>query len=78
MRRRSTVSSREFQHQFSRVAEALKPGESVTVTKHGRPIGTFIKAAKATAAPDYLGNLQKLGHTMPDGQSVIDAICDLS
>jgi hypothetical protein len=33
---------------------------------------------KPKPAPDYLGNLQKLGHSIEDGQKVIDAICALS
>ncbi len=74
----TTVSSRAFQQQFSQVADALRPGESVTVTKHGEPIGTFIKVLKPKPAPDYLGNLHKLGYSAKDGQRVIDVIHDLS
>jgi antitoxin (DNA-binding transcriptional repressor) of toxin-antitoxin stability system len=78
MKKPITVTSRDFQHRFSSMADSLKPGESITVTKHGQPIGTFTKASKPRPAPDYLGNLQKLGHSLQDGQKVIDAICDLS
>lgn len=78
MKKPGSVTSREFQQQFSRVADSLNPGESVTVTKHGEPVGSFTKAFRPQAAPDYLGNLQKLGHSTREGQKVIDAICDLS
>jgi antitoxin (DNA-binding transcriptional repressor) of toxin-antitoxin stability system len=78
MKKPSTVSSRAFQQGFSRVADSLRPGESVTITKHGEPIGTFTKVPKPKPAPDYLGNLQKLGHSIEAGQKVIDAICALS
>jgi antitoxin (DNA-binding transcriptional repressor) of toxin-antitoxin stability system len=78
MKRAKAVSSRDFKQQFSRVADSLKPGESITVTKHGDPIGVFSKTAKPRPAPDYLANLQKPRHSVADGQKVIDAICDLS
>ena len=75
---KAQVSSRDFQQKFSRVADSLKPGQSITVTKHGTAIGTFTKAPKPLPPPDYLGNLQKLGHSIQDGQKVINAVCDLS
>lgn len=59
MKKAKTVTSREFQHGFSDLAAGLKPGESITITKHGKFIGSFTKAPKARKAPDYLGNLAK-------------------
>jgi hypothetical protein len=73
-----TVTSREFQHNFSDMASALKPGESITVTKHGEPLGTFTRMPKPRPAPDYLGNLEHIGYSAQAGQKVIDSIWDLS
>ena len=78
MKKGKTVTSREFQHHFSDMAGTLKQGESITVTKHGQPLGTFTKSSKTRKAPDYLGNLDKLGYSSLAGQKVIDQICDLS
>jgi antitoxin (DNA-binding transcriptional repressor) of toxin-antitoxin stability system len=78
MRREKVISSRDFQHHFSDLAGALKPGESVNITRHGELLGTFTKAAKPRKNVDYLSNLDKLGYSAEAGQRVIDAICDLS
>jgi hypothetical protein len=78
MKRAKTVTSRQFQHQFANVSQELKPGESITVTKHGKPLGTFIKAAKTIKAPDFMANLEKLTYSVQTGQKVIDEICGIS
>lgn len=78
MKRAKTVTSREFQHQFADLSSKLKPGQSITITKHGQPLGVFTKVAKTRKAPDYLGNLEKLGYSTQAGQKLIDEICDLS
>jgi antitoxin (DNA-binding transcriptional repressor) of toxin-antitoxin stability system len=63
MKKGKTITSREFQHRFANLSSALKPGESLVVTKHGKTLGLFTKAPKQQAAPDYLANLEKLGHS---------------
>jgi antitoxin (DNA-binding transcriptional repressor) of toxin-antitoxin stability system len=78
MKATKTATSREFQHRFGDLAQALKPGESITVTKRGKPLGFFTKAPKPRKAPDYLANLQKLGHSMQTGQKLIEEICGVS
>ena len=55
------VSSREFLHSFGELSEKLRAGESITITKHGKPVGTFTKQPEPVKAPDYLGNIRKLG-----------------
>ena len=77
MQKAKTISARDFQHQFGGMSKALKPGESITVTKHGKPFGYFTRAA-TRKAPDYFGRLKKLGHSPKVGQKLIEAICDLS
>ncbi len=72
------MPSREFQHKFGTVAESLNSGESITVTKRGRIIGTFIKAG-TRPAPDYLANLDRLpAYPARIGQKIIDEACALS
>lgn len=78
MKRTKSVTSREFQHHFGDMSGSLKPGERLTVTKHGQPLGTFTKAPPVREAPDYLANLEKLGHSIKAGQRFINRICDLS
>jgi antitoxin (DNA-binding transcriptional repressor) of toxin-antitoxin stability system len=77
MQKSKTVTAREFQHGFGGMAQALKPGESITVTKRGKPLGHFTRAS-TRKAPDYLANLKKLGHSRKIGQKLIEGICDLS
>ena len=78
MKKDKTITSREFQHRFANLSSALKPGESIVVTRHGKTLGLFTKAPKHQTAPDYLANLEKLGHSAQVGQNVIEEICDLS
>ena len=78
MKKTKTVTSRQFQHQFAELSGKLKPGQSITITKHGHALGVFTKAVKTRRAPDYLGNLEKLGYSTQAGQKLIDEICDLS
>ena len=66
------LTAREFQHQFSKTAEALKPGESVTITKHGKPLGVFTRLPKRKIkTPDFLGNLEKLGYSAKVGDEML-------
>lgn len=53
------VSSREFFHQFAKLYSGMKPGETLVINKHGKPLGEFRKqAAKRTLEmPDF----KKLG-----------------
>jgi hypothetical protein len=49
------VSSREFFHNFARLHAAMKPGETLVITKHGKPLGEFRKPSpkRAFAVPDF-------------------------
>jgi antitoxin (DNA-binding transcriptional repressor) of toxin-antitoxin stability system len=53
------VNAREFQKAFSKVAQELGQGETVEVTRHGKPLGFFTKARERRAAlmPDFAANL---------------------
>jgi hypothetical protein len=49
------VTAREFLHGFSDLQKQLRPGESVTITRHGEPLGEFTKkpAAQKIKLPDF-------------------------
>ena len=53
------VSSREFFHQFGKLYSAMKPGETLVINKHGKPLGEFCKqvARRPLKMPDF----KKLG-----------------
>jgi hypothetical protein len=53
------VSSREFFHNFAKLHAAMKPGEALVITKHGKPLGEFRKqvAKLSFEMPDF----KKLG-----------------
>ena len=53
------VSSREFFHKFAKLNSELKPGETLVITKHGKPLGEFRKQAaqRTFQMPDF----KKLG-----------------
>ena len=49
------VSAREFLHGFAKMHAKLGPGESVTITRHGKPLGEFTKVAPPSkiSLPDF-------------------------
>lgn len=76
--KKSSITSREFQHGFGQIAKRLKAGERVKVTRRGETLGFFTKAGQGGRAPNYLTNLDKLGGSAAAGQKLIDEICGLS
>lgn len=49
------VSAREFQHQFGKLTQGLKPGESIQVIKRGKVDGLYRKSGKADVKqPNFL------------------------
>jgi hypothetical protein len=75
MKRVRTVTSHEFQRRFGDLANALKPGERITVTKQVQSLGFFIRAAKRNQALDNLANVDKLSYSTKTGQEQINEIC---
>ena len=53
------VSSREFFHNFSKLHSAMKPGETLVITKHGKPLGEFRKQPEKRSFK--MPDLKKLG-----------------
>lgn len=48
------VTAREFLHGFAKMHKALEPGQSITITKHGKPVGQFVKQrVKGSALPNF-------------------------
>jgi len=70
------LTAREFQHQFSKTAEALKPGESVTITKHGKPLGVFTRLPKRKIKTDFMANLEKVGYSVEVGDQILKEFND--
>ena len=64
------ITAREFGHGLGHLHETLKPGETLLVTKHGKPHLTVIKAGlPRRKAPNLLPRLQK--HPRKSGQKII-------
>jgi hypothetical protein len=68
------VSSREFFHNFSKLHAAMKPGEALVITKHGKPLGEFRKqpAKRVFKMPDF----KKLGLEPKATMAARDALFD--
>jgi hypothetical protein len=66
------VSSREFFHQFAKLNSELKPGETLVITKHGKPLGEFRKQAarRTLQVPDF----KKLGLEPKASMAVREAL----
>jgi hypothetical protein len=66
------VSSREFFHNFARLHAAMKPGETLLITKHGKPLGEFRKQSvkRSFQMPDF----KMLGLEPKGSQAARDAL----
>lgn len=72
------VNAREFQKAFSKVADKLAQGETVAVTKHGKPLGFFTKAPAqgASVMPDFAANLAGVPLIGGTGQRIMSQVLD--
>lgn len=53
------VNSREFQKKFSELNQKLKPGQSVEITHHGKPMAIYTKRApRRIKMPNFLAALK--------------------
>ena len=65
------LTAREFQHGFAKTADSLRPGESVTVTKRGKPLGIFTRLpARPAKMPDFASNLAATGVPVEVGNQI--------
>lgn len=67
------VSAREFLHRFASLEKQLRPGESVTVMRRGKPVGRFMKepAKPKVAMPDFEKDASLRGFTAKDGDALL-------
>jgi hypothetical protein len=71
------ISAREFQHGFSKTTEALKPGESLTILKRGKPLGIFTKLPKRRIkTPDFWANLKNASYSEKLGDKILQEFDD--
>lgn len=72
------VNAREFQKAFSKVAQRLGQGETVEVTRHGKPLGFFTKAPERAPAimPDFSANLAKVPLIGSAGEQILAMTLD--
>jgi len=70
---RYNVDAREFLRGFAKLQERLLPGESVTVTKHGKPLGMFIKepAERKIVLPDFEKDANASGYGVEVGDELL-------
>ena len=71
------ITAREFQHGFAKTAESLKPGQSITITKRGKPLGVFTRLPnRRVELPDFLGNLRRLNYPEKLGDRILKEFND--
>jgi hypothetical protein len=67
------VSAREFLHGFADIQKDLRPGESVTITRHGQTVGEFTKkqAAPKIKMPDFKKDASRPGLDVKAGDRLL-------
>lgn len=72
------VNAREFQKAFSKVAQQLGRGETVEVTRRGKPFGFFTRVPERAPKrmPNFAANLAKLPLVGPAGEEMIAMTLD--
>ena len=64
------VTARQFQNGFGKLSDHLEPGQTIQITKRGKPHGLYTKVAtQRIRRPDFLANLEKLGYSEKVGES---------
>lgn len=59
---KKTVSARDFVREFPEIRSKLAPGQSVTVTHRGKPIGDFVRERSSRIElPNFLAKAQTDG-----------------
>ncbi len=66
------VNARDFQKTFGQIANQLKSGQTLQVTRHGKPLGLFVKVgARKIKTPDFLANLQPHSYAKETGNQAL-------
>src|SRR5689334_12695193 len=72
------VNAREFQKSFSSVTDALPQGQTIAITKRGKPLGFFTKAPAAASVPmpDFAANLASMPYSPDDAERIVREVLD--
>jgi antitoxin (DNA-binding transcriptional repressor) of toxin-antitoxin stability system len=70
---RKKVSARNFLHGFASLEKQLRPGESVTVTRRGEPVGEFVKKSSQPKIelPDFEKDASRPGFDAKVGDRLL-------
>ena len=71
------LTASQFQRTFSKTAESLQPGQKVTITKRGKPLGVFTRLpARRIKMPNFLANLEATGVSKELGNQILKEFSD--
>ena len=71
------IPSRQFQKQFGKLTETLKPGDVVQVTKHGEPLVQVTRLGRRRIrTPDFMSYLAPLGYSEQLGDQILKEFND--
>lgn len=72
------VNARDFQKGFSKVADSLVQGQTIAITRRGKPLGFFTKApGKATLSmPDFAANVADMPYAPEQAEKIVREVID--
>lgn len=73
------VNAREFQKGFSKVTAALPEGQTIAITRRGKPLGYFTKAPAHPARvpmPDFEANLASVTYDAEEAERIVREVLD--
>lgn len=73
------VNAREFQKTFSKLTTELAQGQTIAVTKKGKPLGFFTKAPATrhpVPMPDFEANLARMPYEPKDAEKIVREVLD--
>ena len=66
------VTVRDIVHRFAKLNQSLKPGETIEVTLHGKPIGRYTKTPHhPIKMPNFYEELRKFGGDPKVGDALL-------
>jgi hypothetical protein len=66
------ISSREFQKRFDQIAESMRNGQVLEITKRGKVIGRSIKSTGTKIKmPDFMAELKKHTYSVEFGNQLL-------
>ena len=74
------VNAREFQKAFSKLTTELPQGQTIAITKKGKPLGFFTKASNSppqpVRMPDFAANLESMPYDSKVAQDIVRCVLD--